>query len=374
MFALPVLGVIMNLPKMYAYRHPEIQTHRPYAFDVDEQGLLWEGQSSSFLYTHNIHTAESQLITLPLSRGRGACDVKCFGDKVIIAVQTGPEYVVYNPHSGTAKCGNIPGKNAQVWYMKKLKDGRLVLFERSESQLIFLESPDEKGRVVKCPYSGEIAGGNVWSDGNLYMSTRHPSRLFCFNLAKNCFAKEIVCPFPNASLSGGVEYNGTVFYSDSASGRMIPFHLDTHSWGDPIPVPWHGKLFGFMGGCTTFQGKGYFSTSTYAYPSTLDTKTGKVITVDLISGKKIPPEKANIGVDGKPHRFQGFQIVFDPESQSFDRLQAPRQKDGHPLLCYQWSNEEYFFISGYIIPFDDSGEAGKEKGDWLILQNIKAEE
>jgi len=41
-------------PEMVAYRQPDIITQRPYGFAIDDQGWLWEGQSSNILYGHNI--------------------------------------------------------------------------------------------------------------------------------------------------------------------------------------------------------------------------------------------------------------------------------------------------------------------------------
>ena len=364
----------MNLPSMHLYRQPEIKTHRPYAFDVDAAGWLWEGQQGNLLYRHNVDTAESAKVPLGITRGRGACDVKVFGGMLVIAVQDGAEYVVYDPASAEAWPRPIPGETPHIWYMSKLPDGRLVLYERHHSRLLILEEPLGEPRLVKCPYEGNIGGGFLGrSDGLLYMAVVDPARLIRFDPRTNRFVDELACSRPEASFTGRVEHSGTIYFADSSMGRLLPFDIAGESWGDPIAVPGHGEQFGFVGGSAEFGGLGIFATSSYRYRSRLDMTTGNIITVHPVTGERVSPEEAGVGVDGRPHRFLGQQLVFDPATHEFGFLAVPEQPDGLPLLCYNWSDGERLYITGHIIPFGVPGEPSRHPGDWIIFQSHAAE-
>ena len=111
-------------PEMVAYRQPDIITQRPYGFAIDDQGWLWEGQSSNILYGHNIHTAECKKVPLGVTRGSGACDIKFFGGMLIVAVQNGQDYVVHDLSTGKTHARPLPGKDPVFWYMQAyLTDG-----------------------------------------------------------------------------------------------------------------------------------------------------------------------------------------------------------------------------------------------------------
>lgn len=362
----------MQIAAMTAYRQPEIVTQRPYGFDIDEAGWLWEGQRNNLLYCHNIHTAEARTVPLGLTRGSGACDVACFGGMLVVTVQNGAEYLVYDPVAQVTHARPIPGEDPHVWYTQKLPDGRLVLFERHYNRLLLLTEPLGEPLVIDCPYTGNIAGGRVGHDGLLYMSVINPARLIRFDPARNQFVDEIPCPRTDASLGGCIFHDGMLYSADSPRGVFYSLNVQTGVWQEPIPVPGYGEVFGFIGGSASHQGKGYFALSTYRYPSRIDPATGKIITVDPATGEAVSPEIAAIGCDGKPHRFIGRQLVFDPAAQAFDFLDAPAQPDGEPLLCYNLSTPAGLYMTGYVIPHAAPGEASRHPGDWLILQSHPA--
>ncbi|MBI3986911.1 MAG: hypothetical protein HY343_08335, partial [Lentisphaerae bacterium] len=156
------------------------------------------------------------------------------------------------------------------------------------------------------------------------------------------------------------------YYSDTAAGRLLPFRLDSQRWDEPIPIPGYGSIFGYVGGGVTFQGRGYYSLSTYRYASKLDPKTNTIIA---------PPD-AHIGVDGYDHRFLDRTLVFDPVARAFDFLAVPPQADGIPLVCYMWSDATRLVITGSMIQFGEFGKPpkhGHQFGDWLVWQNSPAE-
>lgn len=357
---------------MHLYRHSEIPTQRPYAFDVDEDGWLWEGERSDRLYRHNVYTAECSIVPPPIVRGVGACDVKCFGGMLVVAVQNGGEYVVYDPASDGCWTRPIPGDDPHIWFMAKLDDGRLVLFERHHSRLLILEEPLGEARVVTCPYDSHIAGGRCRSDGLLYMNATEPARIIRFDPLRNEFLDEIHAPFPFASMTGSVERDGVLYVADSVMGRLLPLEMASGRWLDPIPVPGHGTDFGFIGGAVEHEGKGIYCLGTYRYVSRLVQETGGLEAHDPVTDEIVSWETAAIGVDGRPQRFLGRQLIFDPADGTFIYLDAPRQPNGETVLCYSWSQGERLYITGHIVPFDASGEPSGGPGDWVILQSHAA--
>jgi hypothetical protein len=77
-------------------------------------------------------------------------------------------------------------------------------------------------------------------------------------------------------------------------------------------------------------------------------------------------------LDGRPPRFLDRLPVFDAQSETFEYLVAPPQRDGVASLCYHWMDGTRFAITGIVIPYTGSGELGAQYGSWLVLQNIRA--
>ena len=348
---------------MHLYRHDEILTHRPYGVDVDDDDWLWEGCGRNRLTGHNLRTAELQQIPVPEMGNRPIYDTFAWQGKLVLTLGEGPSYLVYDVARRKAVRKEIPAGRAILWYGTKTQSDKLLLYERSESKVLVLDAPDAEARIVQCPFEGQLAGGAPKSDGLVYSSLSDPSRIIRFDPVKEEFVDENPTPFPEATLSGQHEHDGVIYFADSARGRLLPLEMETGKWLDPIPTPDHGKVYGFMGGTFSFQGKAYICLSTYAHSSRLDPKTGKII---------IP--EGPLSVDGKPYRFLDRHLVFDPAEMSFDYLVAPEQPDGIPLLCYNWSDGERFAITGMLIPFAEPREPGEKFGPWLVMQSGPAEE
>ncbi len=355
----------MSLPSMRLYRHPEIQTGRPYGFDIDAEGWLWEAQGAERLYAHHLPTGAGRLVPLPASRGSAINQLLCWQDRLIgIIIPEASCYLVYDPRTGRTAFPAIPGALPIVWYAALLPDGRLALFDRGEGKIVLLESPEGTPRAVTCPFpgspaTGSIAMGQLCSDGLLYLPVRDPARLVRFDPATNRFVDAVPFAQPEAGPAGYFEADGVIYVSDSAAGRLLPYDLRADRWHDPIPIPGYGTMFGFCGACTAFRGRGYYSLSTYRFISSINPETGEL---NL-------PEGWDRGVDGRPPRFLDRQLVFDPAAGAFDFLTVPAQPDGMPLICYSWADADRLVFTGYNIPLDAAGDPSDQPGDWLVWQS-----
>ncbi len=347
--------------EIWMYRHDEIQTGRPFGFDVDEDDWLWEGGVRDRLVGHNLRTAEVVQIPVPEMGQRPIYQAFAWEGKLVFTLGDAPFYLVYDPARRTCIRREIPASRPIVWYGTKTPNGKVVLFERTESKALVLDGPDAEPRAVACPFDGQLAGGWAMSDGCLYSPLSDPARIVRFDPVKERFIDENRSPFPEAALGGRHEDGGILYTWDTAGGRLLPIELGTGAWLDPISTPDHGSLYGFLGGGFSFQGRAYICLSTYAHPSLLDVKTGKII----------PPE-GPLTVDGRPPRFLDRYLVFDSGTGDFDYLVAPEQPDGIPLLCYNWTDGERFAITGTVIPFAEPGVPGEIFGSWIVLQNEPA--
>lgn len=353
------------LPAMRLYRHPEIQTGRPYGFDIDAKGWLWESWSSDRLYAHHLATGACRLVRLTETRGHSINQILCYQGKLIGIIPDDPSYLVYDPATGATSYPMLPGTLPIVWYAIVLPDGRLALFDRGEGKIILLDAPGADPRVVACPFppspsTGSIAMGQMCSDGLLYLPIREPARLVRFDPATNRFVDAIPFAQPEAGPSGYFEADGVLYIADSAAGRLLPYDLRAGRWQEPIPIPGYGTVFGFVGAATPFRGRGYYSLSTYRFISSINPDTGEL---NL-------PEGWDKGVDGRPPRFLDRQLVFDPTSGTFDYLTVPAQPDGMPLICYTYADADRLVFTGYNIPFDAQSNPSDQPGDWLVWQSV----
>ena len=358
----------MRLPELRLFRHPEIVTQRPYGFDLTADGWLWEACGAGTLYAHHINTGEVRLVTLPESRGHSINQMICFGGQLVGIVPDYKGYLLYDPVTGACSYPELPGDNTIVWYGGRLPDGRLALYDRGMGRLLLLDEPGGAVKAVVCPFAGSeaaghIANGQVLGDGLSYSFVRDPAKIIRYDIAADRFVDEIPFAVAEAGPSGCIDADGVAYIADSAGGRLLPFDMRTGRWLDPLPVPGHGSVFGFIGSCQPFQGCGYFSLSTYRFPSRIDPRTG-----DLIL-----PDGWEIGVDGRrPPRFLDRQLAFDPATGAFDFLTVPAQPDGTPLICYAYGDAERLIFTGYLIPPDERGHPSDQPGQWLVWQHIPA--
>ncbi|MEW6754088.1 MAG: transglutaminase domain-containing protein [Candidatus Latescibacterota bacterium] len=347
----------------WLYRHDEVQTGRPYGVDVDVDGWLWEGCGSPQQLTgHHLRTAELAHVPLPEAGGRPVYQVFAWQGRLVLTLGEAPFYLVCDPVQRTCVRRAIPVARPIVWYGTRTPAGKLLLYERSQSVVLVLDGPEARPRAVACPFAGQLASGWAEDDGCVYSALEEPARLIRFDVAAERFTGEWPAPWPEATLSGRLTHGGVLYTWDTARGRILPVELATGRWHDPVPAPDHGRLYGFMGGGFGCAGKAYLCLSTYAHPSRLDPRTGKIVIPD-----------GPLTVDGRPPRFLDRLLVFAPETRAFDYLVAPEQPDGIPLLCYHWTDGQRFAVTGMVIPWAEPGVPGEMVGAWIVLQSQPAD-
>jgi hypothetical protein len=348
----------------WLYRHDEILTPRPYACDVDENDWLWEGCGHNRLTGHNLRTAELVQIPVPEMGGLPIFSAFAWQGKLVLVLGEAPFYLVYDVKTRTCLRRPVPATDrAIIWYGTKTPDDKLLLYERHTSNTLILDAPEAEPRIVPFPYEGQLGAGRLLSDGLVYSTLNDPARVVRFDPVNERFVDEIPAPESDLYLVPVQLHEGMLYCANTSGGTIYPYHPASGRWLEPIPTPDYGTVYGFIGAPFNFQGKAFMTLSTYAHPSRIDAKTGKLI---------IP--EGPLTVDGRPPRFLDRFLVFDPAAQSFDYLVAPEQPDGIPLLCYSWADAERFAITGYVIPFAEPGEPGEQFGHWLVLQNRPADE
>ncbi len=351
------------LPPTFAYRHDDLFIPRPYGIDVDAQDWLWEGTTNDRLLAHHLRTAERRIIHLPALAGHVVYSTFVWDDKLVLTLGDAPFYLVYTPATGHCRQVPLAGKKPIVWYGARLPNGKLLLCDRGGGAALLLDGPDAAPRAIPCPYAGDFGHASVHGDGLAYTFMGDPARVVRFDPASEKFVDERPLPWPEVGVSGRFDHRGVLYCADSAGGRLLPLDLATQRWFDPIAHPDHRKVFGFIGGGFSFQGRGYYCLSTYSARSRLDRSTGRVIVPD-----------GPLSVDGKPYRFMQHYLVFDPETRAFEYLTAPAQGDDTTvLLCYAWTDGQRFAITGLALPHDEPGVPRREQGYWLVLQSTPAD-
>lgn len=348
------------VPQTWTYRHDQIQTPRPYAIDVDADDWLWEGCGSNRLTGHHLGGAQVRQLAIAEMGNRPVYQVFAVEDRLVVVLGDAPFYLVVDPRRGTAVRRPLAGPRPIVWYGLKA-GGKLLLFDRASSCIAVLDGPDAEPRPVVCPWPGELASGWALSDGLVYAPLSDPARVVRFDPRTERFIDVLPLPWPEATLAGYLEHGGRLCAWDTARGRILCLELSRRQWLDPVPTPDHGSVYGFLGAGFGYQGRAYICLSTYAHPSRLDPRTGKVIIPD-----------GPLTVDGRPPRFMERMLVWDPDAGAFDYLVAPAQPDGVPLLCYSWTDGARFAITGIVVPFDEPGVPGPQLGSWLVVQSQPA--
>jgi hypothetical protein len=348
------------IPETWLYRHDDIRTRRPYGLDVDDHDWLWEGCGRE-LVGHHLATAAVRRIAVAELEDRPIHQIFAWQGRLVMTLGEGPYYLEYDVATRRAVRHPVPAARPIVWYGTKTRDGKVVLFDRSESQALVLDRPDAEPRAVACPYPGQLASAWSLSDGTLLCPLYDPARLVRFDPVTARFLDAMPLPYPEVTLNGAQEHRGVFYTWDSSGGRVFPLDLSSGRWREPISAPDHGQVYGFMGGGFGVHGKAYLCLSTYTHASRLDPRTGRLVLPDR-----------PLTLDGRPPRFLDRLLVFDAASETFEYLVAPPQRDGVPSLCYHWTDGARFAVTGIVIPYAETGELGDQYGPWLVLQSTRA--
>lgn len=341
---------------MHFYHYPEIQTLRPYAFDVDENSVLWEGANEA-VYRLDTRSGAHEKIALPSLKGHSACSVWTFQGKVYLLLERCDYVTVYDPLNRTEELLALPGNEPTVWYGLKAA-GKLLLFDRSkDGGILILDHPGAPLRKVTNPFGDiEIAGGRLMANGRIAISKPDYGGFLFFDPERETFLETLDAD-PGTSL-----LEQTWYVSDGINGRLLPYSVREDRWLDPIPTPDHGKVYGFIGGCFDFGNSTYYCLSTYRFRSQINRETGELIL----------PEGWDIGVDGRrPNRFLDRFLVYDAAGEGFEYLIAPQFENRTVLLCYSQVQGDRIYITGYLIPHGADGGPSDQPGDWVVWTNVE---
>ena len=130
---------------------------------------------------------------------------------------------------------------------------------------------------------------NVWDvAGGKYL----PHGIARLDVAKNEFSGFFTFPKEDDGLKPYADPATTLFLPYTLKGKIVPFDFKEKRWCKFLDVPQYGKLFGFIGGPNTHNGRHYFSLSTY--------------------------NGTEAGCDGKPYHFCNSILEFDPQTGRFE--------------------------------------------------------
>jgi hypothetical protein len=291
---------------------------------------------------------------------KSACSVFWLNGSLILLHQACGHITSYNLDSGMAAVHRLPGRQPVVWYGLK-SAGKLLLFDRSDDGgVLAMSRAGGELRKANCPWPDRgPAGGREIGDGLVFIAGDHDHDCLIYDANQEKFVDGIPGPDEDVGLAGSILHDNILYLSDSSAGRLMPLDLGTREWLEPIAIPNHGEVHGFVGGAVQIGSRGYFSISTYRFRSTLDPATGKLIV----------PEDSHLGTDGRPHHFLDRFLVFDAASKRFDYLQVPEQPDGIPLICYAAAKDDALYATGHIIPTLADGTLAGNVGDWLVWQS-----
>jgi len=344
----------LNADNMHFYRFPDIQTHRPYAFDVDDDGVLWEGAPDGF-FRLDTCTGEHLHFTPPELADFAANAAFVFHGKVyLLAFERG--CFVYDPAEGTFERLELPGREPNLWYGVKAA-GKLLLFDRSmDGGVIILDEPGAPARKVANPFGDyELAAGTLLSNNRVAIGKPDYQGFVYFDPERETFLERLDAPIQ-------AEHERIWYLSDGLNARLLPYRVEDEQWLDPISTPDHGKVYGFIGANFHYGSRIYYCLSTYRFRSRINRETGELIL----------PEGWDVGVDGRrPIRFLDRFLVFDTITREFDYLSAPGQGDGTPLLCYSLVQDDRVYITGYVIPHGADGGPSDQPGDWAVWTNCR---
>ena len=350
----------VGIPDMKLYWQ-KWKTKRPYAPDIDGDGLLWYGRDS--LFCSNLETNTTEKIDTTYLEGNPLSSVFCYGNKIYIAAQKSPFIYVYYKDTKDFKRFSLPEPESNIWYGVKVDNGqKLYLYARNLGKLIVWDTEIDKGIAIPFPDNIDLwSGFYVEQDQAIYSFTleNKPSRLVRFDLKKQKYDAIIYTPDPNLEITGVNTIGDTLYCADRFTGRIFPFNYVDKKWSEPVVAPGIGKEFGFVGVGCSYNGLALYCLSTYK---------GKM-KWDFDKNKYISSEDENIGVDGNKHHFLNKFLVYDPRQNKFEFLEA-EENGRYPLLCYSIVHNDKLIITGFDIWNKEEMLPDMEKeGELLVFHN-----
>jgi len=296
------------------------------AMSMDDRGYIWMGNSTKTLFRYDPRDGSLKIIPMPASIpvGQFIASVFAINRKVYLLLEKSPVLAVYDPVKGEFTTRKLPAAEANTWFGTPAGHTPfLYLFDRDVSGLIKWDTRNDSATVISYPYQGPLpsAGVFVVEEDALYCPIWNGNKMVRLNLATSRFDGEYPTPWKDAEPTGVVPLGDKLYVSDRLNGRLLVFSLASHSWGQAVPIPEYGKVFGFVGGGLAYRDIAYFSLSTYKNP-------------------------AGDSIDGKPYHFLDRFLAYDPRAGKFSYLQLPRQPNEYPQTAYLLAGSDghlYFF-------------------------------
>ena len=360
---IPSCGSGMRLPAM-RFSWQRWMTTRPFAPDADAQGKVWFGSSKFFCYDPAAGSAQ-MLDNAPMG-GKPYSTCLCQGEKVYILTQKSPLLYVYHQDRNEYSTLELPDPESNIWFGARVPgDPRLYLYVRNRSKLLVWDSEAERGKEIPYPEAMDLwSGFYIEADNALYSFTldAKPCRLIRFDLKKQEFDAVIPGAEPGLEITGVNPVGTRVYCADRFTGRIFPFDLERRRWDEPVHVPGHRSVFGFIGLGTSYEGLSLYCLSTYK----------GTMKWDFNSNTYLSAGEENIGIDGKPHHFLNKYLVVDPGSGECGFLEAPESPGKrYPLICYSMVVGGRLVITGYDLGniTEDSPPMGEKEGELCVYES-----
>jgi hypothetical protein len=327
--------------KLHVVETP-IKSYRLLSMTMDEDGFVWCGSIHRVLHQYDPRTGEVKTITIPYDSSASSCI--CVGQKVYILGQSYPKLILYDRATGKFAEFSYPSPKPDVWYgVGPIRERFIYLFDRGSAGVIRWDTVTEEGIVIPYPYPGVLPSGGhyeardnaIWCKLWDYSTGQYvPQGIARLDTATDKFTG--IWKFPigpdvgesEAPLEPVEDVQHTFYLPWSLKGKLVPFDFKAKRWGKMIEVPRFGELFGFIGLCTSFRGKHYFSISTY--------------------------DGDELGIDGKPYHFCNALLEFDPVTSRFE-FPVLQPNDDEKVIApyfqvsYTMAADDQFFATGSNI-------------------------
>ncbi len=334
--------------------HLPIHSYRLLAMAMDQDGDIWFGSIHRAFHRYTPSTGAVETIALPPTRQQLWVSACLAADKkVYILGQKYPRLVVYHRRSKKLLEAPYPSSAPDVWYGLVHPHGRrLYLFDRGTAGVIRWDVETERGTVIPYPYQTPLPSFGryeprdraIWCGIWDYTGGQYvPIALTRLDLATDSFSGIWYFPNDDSGLRPYADADTTLFYPWSLKGKIRPFDFQQKRWCRFLNVPGHGSEFGFLGLSASYQGRLYYSLSTYNGDEAL-------------------------GCDGKPYHFLNALLEFDPASGSFNflRLIVP---GAYYQIAYTLVAQGEFYATGSNIQEKDGTLNRERRGDIVVWQS-----
>jgi hypothetical protein len=353
---LALLAAVLLLPTRAAAAGLElhvvpvpIKSYRLLAMSQDDDGFIWAGSIHRVLHRYDPRTGAAETIPLPYDSSASQCT--CVGSKVYVLGQSYPRLIVYDRAAKTFREFAYPSPKPDVWYGTEPFDGRhLFLFDRGGVGVIKWDTQTDTGRAIPYPYHTPFPVGGryeprdkaVWCQvWDVSKGQYVPLGLARLDPAADRFTGWYPFPTDFTALKPYTDPAATLFYPHSLKGKLVPFDFKEKRWCQPLEVPRYGELFGFIGLSTPYNGRLYFSLSTY--------------------------NGTDRGCDGKPYHFCNALLEFDPRTPRFD-FPTLEAKDAYYQISYTLSAGGGFYATGSNIREADGTLNQARRGEVVFWQ------